>query len=154
MTTPYLLAICLVAICFIFLAIFGVATLYFYNKHKKILENLTTYEIDANASIDAEIPKILELFVSEIFADYRAKNLDPIDREYISQDDEQLIIAEMASLCSERLSPAMIHKLSLFWNPDSIGAVIADKIYLTVIAYVANFNQVSYPNSIKPEDKK
>lgn len=135
------LAVIMIACACTFICIFGIILVYYYHKHKQILENLTRYEIDVGATIDEEIPKILELFVQSVFVDYQAKNL--VQEEYIRADREQQIVKEVATLCGERISPAMVNKLSLFWNPEVIAAVIADKVYLTVVAYVAQNNAVS-----------
>lgn len=135
------LAVIMIACACTFICIFGIILVYYYHKHKQILEDLTKYEIDVGATIDEEIPKILELFVQSVFVDYQAKNL--VQEEYIRADREQQIVKEVATLCGERISPAMVNKLSLFWNPEVIAAVIADKVYLTVVAYVAQNNAVS-----------
>ena len=134
------LAVIMIACACTFICIFGIVLIYYYHKHKQILENLTRYEIDVGATIDEEIPKILELFVQSVFADYQAKNL--VQEEYIRADREQQIVREVATLCGERISPAMVNKLSLFWNPEVIAAVIADKVYLIVVAYVSQNNAV------------
>lgn len=130
----------LYATILVIIVIFGILLLFMYNKHKKLMENISEYEIDVNASINEEIPKILELYVQSIFDDYRAKFIEPLSIDYISPDKEKEIITDVSKLCADRLSPALVHKVSLFWNPAEIGAVIADKIYLIVVAYVAKFN--------------
>lgn len=137
------LAVILIACACMFICAFGIILVYYYHKHKKILEDLTKYEIDVGATIDEEIPKILELFVQSVFLDYQAKNLVNQEHIYIQSDEEQKIVKEVATLCGERISPALVNKLSLFWNPEVIAAVIADKVYLTVVAYVAQNNAVT-----------
>lgn len=119
---------------------FLIVAIIYNNKHKKIIENLTKYEIDINAQIDDSIPKLLEFFVQSVFIDYQAKHL--VNTQYINSEEEQKIINEVSILCGEQISPAMINKLSLFWKPEKIGAVIADKVYLAVVAYVSNNNAV------------
>ena len=57
-----------------------------------------------------------------------------MENEYITEEQESKIIDDMIDICSARLSPAMADKLSLFWRHESIGSVIADQIYLTVVA--------------------
>lgn len=100
------------------------------------------YKNNTYAKIDDDIPKVLELFVQNVFTDYRAKNLDCDENLiYISQEKEQQILSEMATLCAQRMSPALTDKLTLMWSYESLGSVLADKIYLTVVAYVAMKNQ-------------
>lgn len=147
----HFLILILVTLSIIMICSFGIAILICYNRHKKILEKLTEYEVDINATIDEEIPKILELFVQSTFEDYRVKFLEAQDLIYINQEKEQEIIKDVSGLCAERISPAMVHKLSLFWNPESIGSVIADKIYLIVVSYVAQKNSFA---KAQDQDKK
>lgn len=142
----------LICVIIIITLIFGIVLIYIYNSHKKILEGITEYEIDVNASINEEIPKILELYVQTIFDDYRAKFLEAQDIDYITSEKEKEITKDVSRLCADRLSPAMAHKLSLFWNPETIGSVIADKIYLIVVGYVAQHNSVKeIPSEFEPK---
>lgn len=139
----------LLILCIILVIIgFGISLIYvsskltkIYSRHRERLEEITKYEIEINATIDEGIPRLLELFVQEVFNDYRVKELE-MTTGYINSQKEEEIIKTMSQLCSERLSPAMVNKLSLFWSPNSIGSVIADKIYLTVVAYVAKNNAI------------
>jgi hypothetical protein len=121
-----------------------------YNRHKAKLEELMKYNYNINASIDEKIPAILESFVNETFTDYRAMNIDPrTDIVYINDEKEKEIIEDLTKICIERISPAMVDKLSLFWSYNSIGSVVADKIYLTVVAFVAEFNAIKQEKEIR-----
>ena len=121
-----------------------------HNMRKSVNDNVKTeyYKCNVNATIDETIPKILDLYVQNIFNDYQAKYLAAEIKQYITPEQEQKILKEMGNLCAERFSPSMADKLSLFWNYNEIGAVIADKVYLTVAAYVAQNNAV-YPQEQK-----
>ena len=134
-----LIVIFMIVLVICFSILFG-SLVFIYNRHKKELEKLMKYQINVEATIDNKIPEILHLFVTDVFNDYRVKILEPRNLMYIKEEEEKAITKEIASLCSARLSAAMVDKLSLFWNPQSIGGVIADKIYLIVVAYVAEHN--------------
>ena len=137
------LFVILFIIFIIFVAIAGAGFLYIYHVHKKEIERIMEYDINVNATIDEEIPKILERFVVSVFTDYQLKVLEPDENLiYISHEKEVEIIREVGAICSSRLSSAMIDKLSLFWKREAIGSVIADKIYLVVVQYVAAKNAV------------
>lgn len=112
------------------------------NRHKKELEHIKKYEINVNAAIDAKIPEILETFVKSVFDDYLVMHADILSKDYITQEEETAMIRELGNICSDRISPAMIDKLSLFWSNKSIASVIADKVYLMTVAYVASKNAV------------
>lgn len=124
------------------------------NKRQAEIENtLKKYEININAVIDEKIPEILDTFVKNVFDDYLVMHVEIVNKDYITQEEETHMIRELGSLCSERISPAMIDKLSLFWSPESIGSVVAEKVYLQVVAYVASHNTV-YKQTVGKEIPK
>lgn len=117
-----------------------------YHMHKKELERLTSYEINVSATIDEEIPNILEKYVQTIFTEYRVKFLDmQYQDQYISDEEQESIRRDFVEVCGRRLSPAMMDKLSLFWKREAIAEVLADKIYLIMVGYVAEHNAVKQP---------
>ena len=121
----------------------GTSMVYVYHIHKKELEKIMNYEINIEAKIDNEIPNILETYVVSIFTDYKLKFLEADESLiYINGEKEIQILHDIGDLCSKRLSPAMVDKLSLFWKREHIAEVISDKIYLVVMQYVASFNAV------------
>ena len=139
----YSAAVLLGILTVVAIAILGIAMIVVYHIHKRELEKLTSYEINVSTTIDEEIPNILEKFVANIFMDYRLKFLDmQYNEQYISDEIQKGIYKEFAEICGKRLSPAMMDKLSLFWKRDAIAEVLADKIYLTVVVYVAEHNSV------------
>ena len=153
MDSYYPIALILGIITVLAIVVVGIAVIIVYHIHKKELERLTSYEINVSAKIDEEIPNILEKYVNNIFTDYRLKFLETqYMNVYISDEYQKVIYKEFADICGKRLSPAMMDKLSLFWNRDAIAEVIADKIYLTVVIYVAEHNATKYeqqPNAQK-----
>lgn len=108
-------------------------------QHKRKLEYLTRYQINVNANIDQTIPAILELIITESFNDYKIKYL-VLDQSYINETKEAEIRKDLCELVSSRISEAALEKLSLFYNMANIGAIIADKIYIIVMDYVAAHN--------------
>ena len=143
----YSTALLFCALTVVVIVVLGIAMIVVYHIHKKELERLTSYEINVGATIDEEIPNILEKFVNNIFTDYRLKFLEVQYMDmYISDDHQQAIYRDFADICGKRLSPAMMDKLSLFWKREAITEVLADKIYLTVVVYVAEHNSVKQPN--------
>lgn len=148
--------ITIVLMCMIFmLAVFCVLSCLMVMTKKNELQMekaIKEYEINVNAAIDQKIPEILDIFVKNVFDDYLVMHMDVVNKDYINQEEETNIIRELGSICSDRISPAMVDKLSLFWSTDSIGSVIAEKVYLQVVAYVASHNTV-YTESVT-KDKK
>ena len=113
------------------------------DKQKRRLEELTRYEIHANTNINSTIPELLTLFINECFEDYKIMNLIPKDEPYINTEREAEIRNEFTIIVSSRLSKALLDKLSLFYKIDNIAKVLADKIYITVMNYVAEHNRTS-----------
>lgn len=111
------------------------------DKHKRRLEELTRYEINVNSSIGAAIPQLLASFIDECFNDYKIMVLVPRNETYINTEREAEIRNEFSLIVSSRLSGALLDKISLFYNIDNIGKILADKIYITVMNYVVEFNK-------------
>ena len=129
----------------IMVLVFGIALVITYRDHNKRLEELMRYEINVGAEIDEKIPKILDNYINEIFTEYRITNLEFKEKpNYINEEDEKKILRDVGTLCGDRLSLNMIDKLSLFWNPQEIGSIIADKVSNVVAIYVATTNSIDY----------
>ena len=129
----------------IMVLVFSIAMVLSYRSHNKAMEQLTKYEINVGAEIDEKIPQMLDGYINEIFTEYRIKNLEYKEKpNYITAEDEEVILRDLGNLCGDRLSLNMIDKLSLFWNPQEIGSVIADKISNVVAVYVAQNNATVY----------
>ena len=111
------------------------------DKHKRRLEELTKYEINVNTNIGANIPQLLTIFIDECFNDYKIMILVPRNETYINTEREAEIRNEFSLIVSSRLSGALLDKISLFYNIDNIGKILADKIYITVMNYVVEFNK-------------
>ena len=112
-------------------------------KFKKRMEEITMYQINISAAIDESIPEVLNTIIDEAFTDYKIKSLLPIEEGYINSEREDEIRKGLINIVTERISGAALDKLSLFYNPQNIGSVIADKIYITVMNYVLEHNAVS-----------
>lgn len=138
----------LLGVGIVVLSIVALKAIVVYNDHQKRLEELSRYNINVNAVIDETIPNILESFVQSEFNTYQAKYLviDAGEDGYITDEQQKHIIDDMVQICSDRLSPAMVDKLSLFWNHRAIASIIADQIYLTVVAFVSQRNATQYVN--------
>lgn len=112
------------------------------NRHKKILEELTRYQIDVSANINEEIPALLESILKDSFDDYRIMYLEPSDQGYINSEREIEIRKEFSTFVGDRISEATMNKLSLFYNYNSIPAVIADKVCIMIMDYVIKHNNL------------
>lgn len=130
------------------LAMLGLATFIVItnHKHKKRVEEITMYQINVAAAIDESIPEVLNIIIDEAFTDYKIKSLLPLEEGYINSEREDEIRKGLINIVTERISSAALDKLSLFYNPQNIGSVIADKIYITVMNYVLEHNAVSDDN--------
>lgn len=110
------------------------------NRHRKRIEELTEYNIHTSANIDMSIPEILNLIIQDSFDDYKVKTLIPLDEGYINATREDQIRSALVDMVSNRISNAALDKLSLFYNIQNIAAIMADKIYITVMQYVIEHN--------------
>lgn len=131
-------------------ALFGIL-LYLIDKKDKQqhrLLDISQYEINTRTSLDNTIPSALDGFISDCFNDYLVMVLLPKGEEYITEEREQQIIADLSAKVAERISPNFIDKLSQYYNVDTLDKVIADKIYIAVLNYCVN------NNTIKPVPKQ
>lgn len=116
--------------------------LYTSYKLKKEANRLVEYSINVNAVIDEQISQILDNMIEECFDEYMILNKAYKDKGYINSEEEIEIMKEIGNMVVERLSPAAIDKLSLFYNIDSITQIISNKVYILVMAHTAQNNQI------------
>lgn len=127
----FILAIICVAVAFVLLT----------HRHKKKMEDILVYQINANATIDISIVEVLELLISECFKEYRIISLEHLNEGYINSEREAAIRQDLVDTVTMHLSSAMLDKLSLFYNIQNIGEILANKIYIVVMNYVADHNK-------------
>lgn len=130
----------LIMVCLLLLTIIVIYNIYTNNRHRKKIERLTEYNIHTSANIDMSIPEILNLVIQDSFTDYKVKTLLPLQEGYINSTREDQIRQALVEMVSGRISNAALDKLSLFYNIKNIAAIIADKIYITVMQYVIEHN--------------
>ena len=111
-------------------------------KHQAQLMELGRYSTNVQAMIDDNIPKILEAIINDAFRDYQIMNLIPRGELYITDEREKEIRSDLIDKVVTRLSPMALDKISLFYNVHQIDAIIADKVYITVMNYVVDHNSV------------
>ena len=138
--TWILVSLILICVCLLCLTIIAIYIIYSTNRHRKRLEELTEYNIHTTANIDMSIPEILNLIIQDSFTDYKIKTLMPLEEGYINSTREDQIRAALVEMVSNRISNAALDKLSLFYNIQNIAAIMADKIYITVMQYVIEHN--------------
>lgn len=133
--------ITMLAIFIVAMIILSIVVIVTNEKHKKKIEEISLYQINTSANIDASIPHILEIIIEESFADYKVKSLVPLNEGFINTDREAEIRKELVNLVSSRISNAALDKLSLYYNIKNIADIMADKIYILIMNYVIEHNK-------------
>ncbi len=134
--------ICCMVILFLITEVGLIATILIINeKNKRRIEEITMYQINTSARIDESIPQILDFIIMESFTDYKIKELVVRENEYINSQREEEIRRDLVDIVTSRISRAALDKISLFYNRDNIGEVLADKIYIAVMNYVIDHNK-------------
>lgn len=130
-------------IIFFILAIVCICVLCMYisHTHKKKVEEIMMYQINTSATIDITIVEVLELLINECFKEYRIISLEHLNEGYINSERESAIRKDLVEMVKVRLSGAMLDKLSLFYNIQNISEILASKIYIVVMNYVAEHNK-------------
>jgi len=127
----------------LFLAMVATIILLITNyKLKKENNRILEYSINVNAKINEEIPQILEDMTHECFDEYMLLNRAYKDKEYITDEEETKIMKDVGNMVVERLSPAAIDKLSTYYNKNMLAEIISNKVYILVMGYAAENNQL------------
>lgn len=130
----------LVGICSLYIILIFI--LFRTNTYFKKKNNLKEYEINVNANIGAYLPLILDEVIKECFNEYFVLNIGFKDKDYIDAEKEDEMAKEISALVMQRLSPAMITQLSLYYNINIIPNIVSNKVYLFMIDYVVKENRI------------
>lgn len=115
--------------------------LLFVQRIKRESNRVTSYALHINSVIDSTIPDILDSMCEECLNDYLVLNGETFGLLYINDDTERKIQKEVLEMLFQRISPAFLDKLSLYYNPNAINDIITRKIVILVTAYVVQINQ-------------
>lgn len=108
---------------------------------KKINNRNSMYVANINAVIDESVYKLLDTLIEECFNEYLVLNVLYNKPDYINNELENEICTNVANLVGSRISPTLIDKLSLVYNPNMIGELIAKKTYIYTLNYTVQTNQ-------------
>lgn len=111
-------------------------------EYKRRLLTASEETINKQAVIDDTIPALLDSFIKDCFNDYMMLIVTPKQEAYIGEEREAEIRQDLIAKVVERISPAMMDKLSLYYNIDTIDRVIGDKIYIIVTDFIVNTNSI------------
>lgn len=89
---------------------------------------------------EEEILGHLNYIIEEALDQYVIMNIKPKGIYYISNSMENELNEVLAESIPARISPTLYSQLQLIYNPEIIGTVIGEKIYMNVLSYVLNFN--------------
>jgi len=148
LTQSIMVAIMIVVFILLVVEIFNILIKMRLNQKEIELEK---YNIELNTSIEESIIVMLDNLINTIFEDYIILNIACQNILYITPELEQKISKEISYKISERISPIMIIRLSTYYNKDSIGDIIAEKVYMKTLNYVVNQNKSKdeNPKSLK-----
>lgn len=122
----------------LYLSIMGVIIKILQQRDKKI--KLEKYKIDIEYGSDTRIENQLDSLINSVFEEYRLYNLEYKDSAYIKEIEEKEIVKDICNMVINRISPVFLTQLSTYFNTDSIGEVIATKIYTKVAEYRVQVN--------------
>lgn len=117
----------------LYLSIMGIIIKVLRQRDEKI--KLQKYEIDIRYGSDTRIETELDNLINSVFEEYRLYNLEYKDSAYIKEMEEKEIVTDVCNMVINRISPVFLTQLSTYFNTDSIGEVIASKIYTKVAEY-------------------
>ena len=105
------------------------------------------------------IGTFLNDFITDCLQDYVLYNIVPDSNlDYINKDKEDEIRKGITDMVMTRLSDPIIKKITMCYSIDHFNVIIAEKIFVIVSIYVADFNmghdKVSDVKKIKDKGKR
>lgn len=101
---------------------------------------LRQFEVDISYKVDIEDLNMLDKIISDSFDEYRITQLEFEESLYISEDLQNIIMHDVFKDIMLKISPALRHKLSLYYNPDYINDIIYKKLQLKILGYIIEVN--------------
>lgn len=89
-----------------------------------------------------DIQLMLDNLIQECIDDYMVTHVtvDTAQYHYITDEEEIEIRKNVGSLLANRISDVMYYKLGLYYNKYTLSAIISEKIYIRITAYVVENN--------------
>jgi hypothetical protein len=88
-----------------------------------------------------DVVDMLDKLIQDTLTEYILLNRAYEKTIYINSDEENKIRSEVSDMVVTRLSPTLKNKLALYYNEYSISYILANKIYMAVLAYVLQNNK-------------
>ena len=101
---------------------------------------------------DPEVPDALDKIIQQCFDEFILMNTGYQKEHYINQTEEQEIVNRMIDKVSERISDTIYTKLELYYNSAAVPDIVANKIYMAVMAYVIENNETKTSVKSKAPD--
>lgn len=136
--TLYNIGILIMIIFFIALTILIIEEVRNMRKTHKLNE----YKLNLDADSDDAIFEILDKIISESFDDYIILNVEYFKYDTINAELEKQICKDVSHKVVERISPALMAKLSIVYNMKNFNNILADKIYIRTIGYSLAKNKI------------
>lgn len=112
-------------------------------KQKKRDLNLREYELNISSSMEEDIFGLLDKVIQEAFNEYTVLNIEyHEDITYIDAELEKIITQEVAHKVIDRISPALISKISLVYNIANLDKLLSERTYLCTLHYVLSKNAI------------
>ena len=101
---------------------------------------------------DPEVPDAVDKIIQQCFDEFILMNTGYQKEHYINQTEEQEIVNRMIDKVSERISDTIYTKLELYYNSAAVPDIVANKIYMAVMAYVIENNKTKTSVKSKAPD--
>lgn len=116
------------------------------NTNKTNLEiqkmELEKLKMNYDVKITEDIYSILDLFIADCMKDYLILNPKYSTMTYIDNNTETQICKEVGQMVIKNISNTILTKISLIYNIDEIETIISVRVYIFVMNYVIDYNDV------------
>lgn len=107
---------------------------------KKVKYDIKYKEATKNVGTIEEVNAMLDAFISTEFESYKALHLDYKNLPNITEKMEIKIREDLMEIITIRIANGLLLKMSYFYSKEGISDVIAEKVYMIVMAYALHMN--------------
>lgn len=133
----------------------------FYNLYSRKLD-IEEFKMIANFNFKenkTSVSTFLNDFITDSLQDYIMYYIIPDSSlEYITKDKENEIRKGLTEMIMNRLSDSIVKKITICYSKDYFNTILAEKIFVIVSIYVADFNtghdKVSDIKKVKEKGKR
>ena len=110
------------------------------DEYLKEKNDIRRFEVNVTTPNDGEALKSLDDLINNTIAEYYALNIGYRNKGINSKMEEDMQ-KEITKLVGERISSTLLHKLTFYYDRNTIDQIIANKCYIKITDFVISENR-------------